>query len=105
MSTNNSYLQFPKSIKATQIVHHQSYATDQTHMRILMSGKNLVQFAWKVHWRLLARRKFTQGKVGVVAIGMIDATRWYSIWWCQRALGRWMSMVIAQVALHRLLGR
>ena len=76
------------------MVHHQSYAdvTDQTHMRILMIGKNLVQFAWKVRWRLLSRRNFTQGKVGVVAIDMVDATWWSSIWLCQRALERGLGL-------------
>ena len=79
-----------------------------THMRIHRRRENLMQFAWKVRRRLLASRKFIQGIFGVVAIGMIDATRWSSIWWCQRALERWVYMgviVIARVALSRDVGR
>ena len=61
-------------------------------MRIHRRRENLMQFAWKFRSGILANGKFTQGKVGVVAIGMIDATRWSSIWWCQRALRRWLDL-------------
>lgn len=55
-------------------------------IRVIGCRENLMQFAREVRGRLLSIWQFTQRKVGVIAIGMIDATRWSSTSGRHRAL-------------------
>ena len=49
-----------------------------TYMRKLRSGENLMQLSREVCGRLLVRVGLVKGKLGEIAVGVINAARWRS---------------------------
>ena len=52
---------------------HKLYKTE-TYMRILRRRQYLMQFTWKVRLRLLNLRQVRVWEVGIIPVGVIDAT-------------------------------